>query len=75
MAGIKVDMILWKVRENDAPLKSTYPRLFYWFWDPNWVVDPTKIGDEYVDLGTWHKRYSQTASNVGWVEYNYMENI
>jgi len=72
--GIKVDMIMWKVRETDVSglTPSSTPILYSWVVDPNWVVTASKKGDEYINTATNHKWYSQAADNSHRVEYNYM---
>jgi len=73
MPGLKIDVVLWKVREKDSSVSAaTTPKLFSWIWDPNWTVTATKAGDEYIDTATGLKYFAQAANDSSWAEYNFM---
>lgn len=74
MAWLKIDMVLWKVREKDWSISSSsFVKFFSGVWDPNGVVTPTKAWDEYTNTTDWHKRYAQANNNSSRKEINYME--
>jgi len=72
MGWLKLDIVLWKMRERDGFPASASPKLFTGAGDPNGSASASKAGDEYLDTSTWHKRYAQAAGTANWVEYNYM---